>query len=84
MNLKQPGFMYSACKPFTKNKPKMQKLKETGYSRYIYRNEIDKAYFQHYMAYGDFKGLPWRLTKYCVIRHLKLLVIPSMMDVNVD
>ena len=29
MNLRQPGFMYSACGPFTKNKEKIQKLKET-------------------------------------------------------
>ena len=30
MNLKQPGFTYSACGPFTKNKEKIQKFKETG------------------------------------------------------
>ena len=57
MNLKQPGFNYSACGPFTKNKERMQKFKQTGDSRYIYRNELDKACFQHDMAYGDFKDL---------------------------
>ena len=31
--------------------------KETGDSRYIYQNELDKACFQHVMAYGDFKDL---------------------------
>ena len=35
MYLKQPGFTYSACGPFIKNKERIQKLKETGYSRYI-------------------------------------------------
>ena len=35
MHLKQPGFTYSACGPFTKNKERMQKFKETGDSRYI-------------------------------------------------
>ena len=30
MYLKQPGFTYSACGPFTKNKEKIQKFKETG------------------------------------------------------
>ena len=55
MHLKQPGFTYSACGPFTKNKERMQKFKQTGYSRYIYKNELDKACFQHDMAYRDFK-----------------------------
>ena len=33
MHLKQPQFTYSACGPFTKNKEKIQKFKETGDSR---------------------------------------------------
>ena len=33
MPLRQPGFTYSTCGPFTKNKKKMQKFKETGDSR---------------------------------------------------
>ena len=55
MHLKQPGFTYSVCGPFTKNKERIQKFKETGNTSYIYKNELDKAYFQHDMAYGDFK-----------------------------
>ena len=55
MHLKQPGFTYSACGPFTKNKDRIQKFKEIGDTKYIYRNELDKACFQHDMAYGDFK-----------------------------
>ena len=57
MNLKQRGFTYSTSVAFTKNKKRITKLKGTGYSRYIYQNELDKASFQHYMAYGDFKDL---------------------------
>ena len=57
MHLREPGFAQSACKTFTKNKEKIQKFKETGDSRYIYQNELDKACFQHDMAYGDFKDL---------------------------
>ena len=49
-HLKQPGFAFSACIPFTKNKEKIQKFKETGVSCYIYQNELDKACFQHDMA----------------------------------
>ena len=56
MHLKQPGFTYSACGPFTKNKERIQKFKETGNTRYNCRNELDKAYFQNDMAYGNFKA----------------------------
>ena len=47
MHLKtwQPGFTYSACGPFTKNKEEIQKFKETGDLRFIYQNEPDKACF---------------------------------------
>ena len=57
MYLRQPGFTDSACGPFTKNKDRIQKFKQTGDSRYIYKNELGKACFQHDMAYGDFKDL---------------------------
>ena len=57
MHLRQPQFAYRACGTFTKNKERIKKYKETGDSRYIYRNELDKACFQHDMAYGDFKDL---------------------------
>ena len=54
IHLKRLGFAYSACGPFTKSKQRIRKFKETGYSRYIYQNELDKACFQNEMAYGDF------------------------------
>ena len=60
MHLKQPQFVYSACGLFTKNKERIKKFKETGDTNYIYKNELDKACFQHDMAYGDFKDLTKR------------------------
>ena len=45
IHLKQPGFTCSACGPFTKNKKRIQKFKETGDTKYIYRNKLDKACF---------------------------------------
>ena len=45
MHLKQPGFTYSACGAFTETKERIQKFKETGKTKYIYRNELDKACF---------------------------------------
>ena len=60
MHLKQPGFIYSACGPFTKNKERAQQFKELGDASYIYKNKLDKACFQHDMAYGNFKDLSRR------------------------
>ena len=60
VHLKQRGFTYSVCGPFTKNKERIKKFKETGDSKYIYKNELDKACFQHDVAYGDFKNLSKR------------------------
>ena len=57
MHLRQPGFIYSACGPFTNDKERIKRFKETGDSRYIYQKELDKACFQHDMAYEDFKDL---------------------------
>ena len=56
MHLGQLRFTYSKCKPFTKNKEEIEKFKETGGSKYIYKSEINKNCFQHDMndvAYGD-------------------------------
>ena len=55
MHLKQPGFAYNACSPFTKNEERIQNFKETGDASCIYKNELDEACFQHDIAYGDFK-----------------------------
>ena len=57
MHLRQPQFAYSAFGPFTKNKGRIQKFKETVDTNYISKNEIGIAFFQHDMAYGDFKVL---------------------------
>ena len=68
IHLKQPGFTYSACGPLTKNKKRIQKFKETRDKNYIYKNELNKACFQHDMAYGDFKDLARRKTSDKVLR----------------
>ena len=69
MHLKQPGFTYSACGPFTKNKERIQKFQETGDTSYIYKNELDKVCFQHDIAYGDFKDLARRTASDKVLRN---------------
>ena len=60
IHLKQPGFTYSACGPFTKNKERNEKLMQTGNTDFIYRNKPDKVCCQHDMLYGKSKGLTKR------------------------
>ena len=45
MHLKQPGFIYSACGQFTKNKERIEKFMKTENTDFIYKNELDKAFF---------------------------------------
>ena len=68
MHLRQPGYTYSVSEPLTNSKERIQKLKETGDSRYIYQNELDKACFQHDMAYGDSKDLTRRTASDKILR----------------
>ena len=60
MHLKQPGFAYSTCGPFTRSKEIIEKRMQTGNTDFTYRNELDKAFFQHGMACGKSKDLTKR------------------------
>ena len=68
MHLKQSGFTYSACGPFTRNKEKIEKFIQSGNTDFIYRNELHKACFQHDMAYGRSKNLVKRTQSDKVLR----------------
>ena len=57
MHLRQPQFVYSACGPFTRHKERIKEFKRKGDTRYIYRNELDRACFQHDSAYAERKNL---------------------------
>ena len=45
MHLKQLGFTYSGCGPFTKTKERIEKFMQTGSTNFIYKNELDKLVF---------------------------------------
>ena len=60
LHLKQPGFTYSACGPFTKHCERIQKLRETGNLKDFHRNELDKACFAHDAKYSNSKDLAKR------------------------
>ena len=68
MHLRQPQFVYSACGPFTRHKERIKEFNRTGDMRYIYRNELDKACFQHDSAYADHKDLISRTKSDKVLR----------------
>ena len=68
LHLKQPGFTYSACGSFARNIETIEKFMQIGNTDFIYRNELDKAYFQHDMAYGNSKDLAKRTLSDKVLR----------------
>ena len=57
IHLRQPGLIYSACGPFTKNKERIKKFKDTEDWRYIYWNELNKVCFHNDLTYVDSRDL---------------------------
>ena len=55
IHLKEPGFTYSVCGPFTKNKERIEKCMQT--ENLFYKNELDKVCVQHDMNNGKTKDL---------------------------
>ena len=68
MHLRQPSFTYSACGSFTKNKERIKNFMQSGNTDFINKNELDKACFQHDMAYGKPKDLVKRTQSDKVLR----------------
>ena len=66
MHLEQP-LLIALVDHLLKTK-KNKKFKGTGDASYIYKNELDKACFQHDMAYRDFKNLKGRTASDKVLR----------------
>ena len=84
MYLKQHEFTSNGCGIFTKNKERTQQFKETGTSRHIYQNKLDKGCFQYDVANKDFEDLTGITAslKYCVIKHLILPKMQNMTDIK--
>ena len=82
LHLKQPGFNYSACGPFTKYHERIHKFRETGNLKHLCRNELDKTCFPHDAAYSDSIDLDKKLfqIRFWKIELMKLLEIVNMMD----
>ena len=65
---------YSACGPFTKHTQKVQGFLNTGKLSYIYKNDLDKACFQHDMACNKFKELEKRTQSDIVLKNKALKI----------
>ena len=68
LHLKEPGFTYSACGPFTKHCERLNKFRETGNFKHLYKNELDNACFAHDAAYSDSKDLAKRTISYMTMK----------------
>ena len=79
MHLKWPGFTYSACEIFTRNKERIAKFTQTGNTDFIYRNELAKACCQYDIAYGKSKDLTKRiqLDKFLRDKAFKIAIDPK-------
>ena len=75
MYLKQCSFTYSALGPFTRNKKRIEIFMQTGNTDYINKNDLDKAWFQHGMAYG--KSRKTKSDKFLKNKALKITSNPN-------
>ena len=76
MHLRQPGFTYSACRPFTKNKERIKKFMQSS----------NTDFMAYDMAYGKSKDLVKRIQSDKVLRDkaFKMQVIQNMMGIKKD
>ena len=56
LNPSQLGFTYSACGPFTKNRKRVKKFRETGNLKHLHKKKLYKACLAHDTAYSYSKG----------------------------
>ena len=68
MYLRQPGFTYSACGLFNEHRERINKFMKTGDTRFIYKNYLNKACFQHDSAYSNSKDLMKRTQSDKIVR----------------
>ena len=84
--LKKSEFTYSTCGSLTKSQERIIKFKETRDTKYIYKNELDKARFENGMFYWQFKDLAKEQLhlKFLRGKNFKLEATQNMMDIKLD
>ena len=86
IDFKQPGLIYFASGSFAKNKKRIEQLIQTGNTDFIYKNELDRACFQHDMTNGkQLKTIQQKeVNQFQKITHLKLQVTQNMIVIKED
>ena len=86
MHLRQPGFTYNACGHSQKSEKEYQNSKKKDTPGISTRMNETRSVFSTmwHIKISKIYQEEWHLTKYCVIRHLKFLVIQIIMDVNAE
>ena len=87
LHLKHTRFTYSACGQFTKHRERIQKFRERGSLKLLYRNGLNKACFAHNAVYSDSEDLAKRtisekILKSVTIKLMRLLEMITMMDIK--
>ena len=70
LHLKQPGFTYNDCAPFTKNCERIKKFREKRNLKHLYRNGLDKSCFVHTAVYSDSKDLTKRTISDKILKNI--------------
>ena len=69
MHLKQPGFTYTACGPFTKNKERIQIFKETGVQTIFTKMNLIRLVFNMIWHMEILKDLKRRIASDKILRY---------------
>ena len=69
LHLKQTGFTDSVCGPFTRHHKRIQKSRDTGNLKHLYRNELVNACFTYDAAYPDSKDFAKRTISYEILKN---------------
>ena len=83
-NSKWPEFTCSACGPFTKYCGRIQRFREIGNLKHLYRNELDKAWFAPDAAYSDSNDLAKRTISDKILKDTAYGIVrnPNYMDIK--
>ena len=86
LHLRQAGFAYSACGPFTKHRERIQKFREAGNLKHIYKNALNKACFAYIAAYSNSKNLARTTVSNRILNDTayKIAINFNMMDIKED
>ena len=84
LHLRQPEFTYSACGPFTKHRERIQKYREIGDLKHIYKTQLDKACFDHGAVYSDSKDLAKITISSRILKEKAYKIAINTVDINED